>query len=189
MSAANRPYLMTVAEFLAWDAPDASDRWELIDGEPVAMAPARPRHGMIAAETGRVLGNHLAAHPRCRVVTDAGVKPDDYNFRIPDLAITCERLGLDALLLAEPILIIEILSPSNARDTRAAVVGYMTIPSVREILVLHSDEVGAELLRREMAGTWARATLAAGDAVSLMSIGFEAPLADFYRTARVGDSA
>ena len=36
MSAANqRPYLMTVAEFLDWPPPDGSDRWELVDGEAV----------------------------------------------------------------------------------------------------------------------------------------------------------
>jgi hypothetical protein len=32
MSAASQlPYLMTVAEFLDWETPDGSDRWELID--------------------------------------------------------------------------------------------------------------------------------------------------------------
>jgi hypothetical protein len=40
---ANQPYLMTVVEFLSWDAPDRSERWQLIDGEPVAMTPSRPR--------------------------------------------------------------------------------------------------------------------------------------------------
>jgi hypothetical protein len=31
---------MTVSEFLSWDSGDPSGRlWQLIDGEPVAMAP------------------------------------------------------------------------------------------------------------------------------------------------------
>ena len=29
------PPIMTVAEFLAWDAP-SGHRWQLVDGEPVA---------------------------------------------------------------------------------------------------------------------------------------------------------
>lgn len=42
MSVANQlPAAMTVAEFLNWNAQD-SDRWELIDGTPQAMAPASP---------------------------------------------------------------------------------------------------------------------------------------------------
>ena len=63
MSAANQlPHLMTVAEFLDWPTPDGSDRWELVDGVPVAMAPASDRHGTIHAEAVRLIGNHLAEH-------------------------------------------------------------------------------------------------------------------------------
>jgi len=40
------PYHMTVAEFLAWDAP-APLLWQLIDGEPQAMAPASRTHSAI----------------------------------------------------------------------------------------------------------------------------------------------
>ena len=37
---------MTLAEFLAWD--DGTDTaYELVGGAPRAMAPARPRHGLI----------------------------------------------------------------------------------------------------------------------------------------------
>jgi len=184
VSAANPlPHLMTADEFLTWKAPDGSDRWELIDGTPQAMAPSRPRHGMIAAETGRLLGNHLADHPRCDVVIEAGVTPDGYNVRIPDLSVTCETVGPDDLLLREPVLIVEILSPSNARDTWAAVVRYMTIASVQEILVLHSAEIKAELLRRAPDGPWPRLTLLSGGTVTLESIDFSAPLAAFYRTS------
>jgi Uma2 family endonuclease len=39
MSAGNQLPVMTVAEFLDWPTPDGSDRWELVDGVPVAMAP------------------------------------------------------------------------------------------------------------------------------------------------------
>ena len=39
-SALRPPKLMTVAEFIAWDAP-GEERWQLVDGEPVAMARCR----------------------------------------------------------------------------------------------------------------------------------------------------
>jgi len=186
MSAASKlPHLMTAAEFLIWQAPDRSDRWELIDGMPQAMSPSRPRHGSIAAETARLLGNHLADHPRCGVVTEAGVKPDGYNVRIPDLSVTCETIGPDDLLLLEPVLIVEILSPSNVRDTWAAVVRYMTIASVQEILVLHSAEIKAELLRRAPDGPWPRLTLLSGGTVELESIGFNVLLDSIYRRSGI----
>jgi Uma2 family endonuclease len=57
----------------------------------------------------------------------------------PDVVVVRPQTGADADpafgLLAEPIVVIEILSPSNANDTWGNVVLYTTIPSVREILV------------------------------------------------------
>lgn len=42
------PTRMTVDEFLVWDADDVTGRrWQLIDGEPVLMAPAADVHGSI----------------------------------------------------------------------------------------------------------------------------------------------
>ncbi len=61
-----------------------------------------------------------------------------------------------------------------------------TIPSVRGILVLRSNAIGADLLRRAPDGTWPERseTIEVGELV-LESIGFRAPLADFYRTSRL----
>ena len=50
---------------------------------------------------------------------------------------------------SDPVLLVEILSPSNRAETWTNVWAYTTIPSVREILVLHSLRIRAELLRRD----------------------------------------
>jgi hypothetical protein len=43
---------MTVDEFLSWDAGDESGRlWELVDGEPVAMAPGSQNHGALQGKS------------------------------------------------------------------------------------------------------------------------------------------
>jgi Uma2 family endonuclease len=190
MSAANQlPATMTVAEFLAWNPPDASDRWELIEGAPRAMAPASPRHGAIQGEVSRLIGNRLVdlPGPACRVVIEPGIQPKvrgDLNVRIPDLAVTCTAVDADDRLLREPLVVVEILSPSNRPDTWANVWSYTTIPSVWEILVVHTASIRADLLRREQDGSWPDNPLALtlGDDVSLESIDFTAPLTAFYRT-------
>jgi Uma2 family endonuclease len=189
MSAANElPAAMTVAEFLAWN-PQDSDRWALIDGTPRAMAPAAPRHGAIQAEVGRLIGNRLAeSRPACRVIIEPGIQPKvraDLNVRVPDLAVTCAARDPDDRLLREPLVVIEILSPSNKAETWANVWSYVTIPSVSEILVLHTADIRADLLRRDEDGMWPDnpLTLTAGDTVTLESIDFTAPIAAFYRTA------
>jgi Uma2 family endonuclease len=189
MSAANQlPAAMTAGEFLTWN-PQDGDRWELIDGTPQAMAPASPRHGAIQSEAVRLIGNSLAERlPTCRVITEPGIQPKvraNLNVRVPDLAVTCAEWDPDRRLLHNPVVVVEVLSPSNKADTWANVWSYVTIPSVLEILVLHTAEVRADLLRREAGGAWPDnpLPLTPGDVVTLESIGFTAPLAAFYRTA------
>ena len=56
------PTHMTVEAFLHWDSDDVTGRrWQLMDGEPVLMAPAAEAHARIQAELVRLLGNHLLA--------------------------------------------------------------------------------------------------------------------------------
>jgi Uma2 family endonuclease len=100
-----RPAFMTLAEFLAWDAP-GGPAWQLIDGVPEAMAPASGTHAVMQGEVGRLIGNHLAAHrPGCRVLTNPGVVPrvnSEDNFRIPDLGVTCAPVPRGVIEIAEP---------------------------------------------------------------------------------------
>jgi Uma2 family endonuclease len=187
VSAANQlPAAMTAVEFLAWNP---AERWELVDGTPRAMAPASPKHGAIQGEAARLIGNHLVERlPACRAVIEPGIQPRvraSHNVRVPDLAVTCAAWDAEAQVLPEPLLLIEILSPSNKADTWANVWSYVSIPSVWEILVLHTAEVKADLLRRDEDGTWPGnpAQLMLGDDVTLKSIGLSVPLTAFYRTA------
>jgi Uma2 family endonuclease len=184
MSAAlELPAPMSLAEFLVWDAPDGA-RWQLIDGQPHAMAPASPVHGTIQNEVGALLRNHLRAQgTQCRAVANPGVRIElrpDMNYRIPDLAVTCAPLIPGDPMLPDPVLLVEILSPSNPAETWMNVWAYTTIPSVREILVIRTDAAGAQLLRRKPDGTWPYAPdIVEGDVV-LDSIGFQMPLAAVY---------
>ncbi len=188
MTAITRPIAsrMTRDEFVLWDAPTPM-RWQLIDGEAVEMAPASRFHGAIQMELGRLIANYLAEQgTNGQVVAAAGVVPrvrSDYNFRIPDLAVTFEEAGA-ATFLDAPTVLVEILSPSNETDTRVNVWAYTTIPSVQEILLVRSSRMEAELLRRRDDGAWpADAVLLRADAsLTLQSIGFTTPLAALYRT-------
>ena len=53
---------MTVSEFLCW-AGEQPERYELLAGQPVAMAPERVRHGEVklAVATALAAGIHRAA--------------------------------------------------------------------------------------------------------------------------------
>jgi Uma2 family endonuclease len=180
---------MTVAEFLAWDAGDGRP-WQLVDGEPQAIAPANRTHGAVQGELYSLIRNHLAEKSSlCSVLANPGVVPRvqaEHNVRIPDLAVICLDYESEEPVISDPVLIAEILSPSNAAETWANVWAYSTIPSVREIVVPRTVSIGAELLRRRADGSWPRTpeAIEAGNLV-LESIGFQAPLTAPYRTTRL----
>jgi Uma2 family endonuclease len=185
---AKTPVRMTVNEFLKWDSDDGL-RYELVDGEPRAMAPASTLHGFLQNELGSLIRNHLRnTASGCEVVANPGIVPrllSEHNVRIPDLAVTCAPLAAGQATLSDPVLVVEILSPSNQAKTWTNVWAYTSIPSVREILVLRADRVAADLLRRSTSGEWPERPLAitAGELV-LESIGFRVTLAELY--ARTG---
>jgi Uma2 family endonuclease len=190
MEAAQRlPSVMTVNEFLAWDAPPGTP-WQLVDGEPGAMAPASRTHGRIQNKLGSLIDAHLTARGGpCTIITAPGIVPrvrSDSNFRIPDLAVTCTDYEREELSLAEPVLIIEILSPSNQAETWTNVWAYATIPSVQEILIVHSTSIRADLLRRDAAGVWPeQGRIIEDGTLELSSIGFRTKLAAVYQGTRL----
>jgi Uma2 family endonuclease len=180
---------MTVDEFLDW-ASGTPGKWQLVDGEPRAMAPAGATHGIIQAHFAYALTRHLIdGRSPCVVVTEPAVVPQiraHSNLRVPDLAVTCTPVEAGQLPVPEPVLLVEILSPSNRSETWINVWAYTTIPSVKEILVIDSVRVHAELLRRDAQGNWPERALVIEDGmVELESIAFRAPLAAIYRRTRL----
>jgi Uma2 family endonuclease len=177
---------MTVAEFRRW-ADRQPGRWELVAGQPRAMAPASATHGLIQAQAAYLILRHLdEAGSLCRAVTEAAVVPASFkrsNARVTDLAVTCEPPAEDGWDVTNPVFLLEVLSPSNEQDTRDNVWAYMTIPSVRQVLLLHSTAIRGEMFERRRDETWSEEAveLAADDTVRIEPIGFSCALREFYR--------
>jgi Uma2 family endonuclease len=185
MSAASKPARqMTVDEFLDWDSGDGR-MWQLVDGRPEAMAPALLPHGLLQAEVARLIGNHLrSVGSPCDVFVNPVVIPAAMaaiNMRVPDLVVSCSPVEAGQRAARDPVLIVEILSPSNKAETWANVQRFATIPSVREILVLHSEEIAADLMRRRPDGSRPdEPERIAGGELRLDSIGFAVRMAELY---------
>src|SRR3954447_11745561 len=110
---------MTLEDFLRWD--DGTDtRYELNSGFPVAMAPPAPTHGMIAARIVARLEEALRRRRPCRALVEAGILHPDCadTFFVADIAVTCEAYDPASHSVEEPLLLIEILSPSTERHDR-----------------------------------------------------------------------
>ena len=174
------PSAMTVDEFLAWD--DGTDtRYELVGGDVFAMTPPAPAHGMVVFNLAGEIRARLK--PPCKGVTEAGVRipeRDDVYFQA-DLVVSCSPIPGDSSHVPEPVLIIEVLSPSTAGHDRGTKVPcYRTVPSVEEIALLSSTAIRAELWHRTAEG-WEVTDLVGTDAVlRLGCVDVEVPLAIIY---------
>jgi Uma2 family endonuclease len=180
------PEPMTVTEFLAWPGDGSGHRFQLVDGELRAMSPASAAHGSIQTDLGYALRRHMIEQGRtCRVVTEPAIVTRvraNINLRVPDVGVSCIPPSPGEQALPDPIVLIEILSPGNASDTWDNVWSYTTIPSVREIVVVHSTRVFAELLRRDPEGNWPAQPdeIGPGGMLTLESIDFTCPLINVY---------
>jgi Uma2 family endonuclease len=175
---------MTVEQFLDMPADPYGRHWQLIDGVPVLMSPPSNTHGALQARLAELIGVHLDRHrPSCEVLITPGVQPRvraAHNLREPDLAVTCPFVP--GRLLEAPVMICEILSPSNASETREAVRACLTVPSLIEVLVVASETIGAELLVRGPDGTWPAEPqrFGSGETLRLPVLGFESAMDELY---------
>ena len=178
------PLRMTRDEFLAWEGDGIHKKHELVEGVVVAMAPASFAHGILQARLAGLLMAHLDAHrPGHAAATEAGLSPSvraELNVRVPDVLVTTGTPRAGQILAEEIVLVAEILSPSNRKNTRAALVQYRTIASVRDIVMLHSRTVQAEVSHRGPAGWPDEPTIVTSGIIRLDGIGFSCPIEAIY---------
>jgi len=173
---------MTIDEFLEWD--DGTDtRYELWGGVIVAMAPPMPMHGRLASRLIRRLGAALDGRAPCDVYTEAGIVRPDRNdtLYVADIVVSCEVLQPDERVLREPLLIVEVLSPSTGiSDTQIKLADYRSIPSVQEILLIDSQALFAEVHRRD-GERWVTEIVRGGDGtLTLDSVPVRLAMAQLY---------
>ncbi len=174
---------MTLEEFLRWD--DGTDtRYELLDGFPVAMAPPAEAHRILAVRLVTRIDAKLSGRRPCNAQIEPGVvRPDRADsYYIPDIAVTCQPNEPGRQAMVDPILIVEILSPSTERsDRRLKMPAYQAIESVREILLIDADSHHAELYRREN-NHWGIELVRGGEAtLFLTSVDLRISMSELYQ--------
>jgi Uma2 family endonuclease len=173
---------MTLEEFLRWD--DGTDaRYELIGGFPVAMAPPAEAHRILAVRLVSRIDAVLAGRRPCNAQIDPGVVCSDRadSYYVPDIAVTCEPNEPGRQAMVDPILIVEILSPSTERtDRRLKLPVYQTIASIREIMLIDADSHHAEIYRRENDRWGIRLVRGAEATLFLASVDLQISMSELY---------
>lgn len=125
----------TVEEFDRWHAAQP-ERWEFFAGTPVMMAPASNIHSIIKGNVYAALRAKLAGSP-CRAFVDGPEVKGTAFSAIPDVVVTCSPIDPRASVIHDPVLIVEVLSPSSERDDAGRKwQAYSLIPSLQHYLVI-----------------------------------------------------
>ena len=151
------PRRMNVAEFLDWTEARPDDRYELVDGEIVAVTRDTVRHNRAKASAWRALDDAVRrAGLSCVVLVDGvGVAVSDNTVRIPDVVLQCgAEPDPDAVLIESPLIVVEVVSRSSEHDdTDAKLVEYFSVASIHHYLIIFSEKRTVVHHQRNRRGT------------------------------------
>lgn len=163
---------MSADEFLAWEATQ-TERHEFVQGEVFAMTGGRDRNNTVSGNLYMALRQHLAGSG-CRVyASDLKLQVAAADaFFYPDLMVTCSAADLaDRLVKREPVLVVEVLSPSTeAFDRGDKFAHYRRLPSLREYLLVDVDRLRCDLYRKGADGLWVLHPAEAGESLHLAAV-------------------
>jgi Uma2 family endonuclease len=174
---------MDVDAFLTW-AEGRDGRWELRDGQPVLMSPERAAHALTKYAAQKTLeAAIIRAGLPCRMF------PDGMTVRIaartafePDALVVCPSPRLDVIEIPNPVVVVEVLSPSTAADDHGVKLdGYFSLASVAHYLILNPDRRVMIWHKRAQAGAIETRILRDG-VLRLDPPGLEAEVAAFFLT-------
>lgn len=173
-STVRKPHLLSPEAYLALEE-GAPEKNEYVDGEIYAMTGTTVRHNKIAGNLYLALRNHLDGRPCETFMADLKVHAAAANaFYYPDIVVRCQERPLagDTRVIADPTLIIEVLSPSTeAIDRREKLAAYRRIPSVQEYAIVAQDERSVEIYRRQGDIGWTYHAFTDDETVDFASVG------------------
>jgi Uma2 family endonuclease len=158
---------MNVDEFLAWTERQSDDRYELVDGEIVAMTRDTIGHNRTKGAAYVALRDAVrAAGLPCEVFIDGvAVAINENTVRIPDVIVQCGAESDSAALISDsPVIVVEVVSPSSERDDIGTkFMDYFSVASIHHYLILFSERRAVVHHRRNERGVIESRTVKDGD--------------------------
>lgn len=145
---------ISIEEYL--EGEETSDiKYEYIDGEVYAMAGTSDRHNIITGNLFANLWSHLR-DSNCRPFMESmKVRVAPEVFYYPDVLVSCEENPESPFYRDEPVLIVEVISPSTKQiDRREKLRAYQQMPSVIEYVIVEQEKISVEIHRRQPNGNW-----------------------------------
>lgn len=183
MVVARLPQGWTVEAYLEMEER-SEVRHEFIAGHVYALAGGTRAHSRIAGNTITALGGVLHGGP-CGVDTsDLKVRVDERHFLYPDASVGCDPLGPSEgrrMWTDRPAAIVEVLSPSTAEyDAGAKFEAYARLISLRDYVLISSDQQRVEVRSRLPDTEWQSRTFGPGELVELPGLGVRVAVDRLY---------
>ena len=118
---------------------DAPGRYELVEGEVLKMAAETALHVRLKGRVFRALASAIAdSRVPCEAFQDGmTVKIASKTAREPDASVHCGELSEDSLVLTNPVIVVEVVSPSSAKtDEYHKLADYFSVPSILHYLIV-----------------------------------------------------
>lgn len=183
MSQAQKIQRLSIGAYFAMER-DSAIRHEYLDGEIVAMGGASRTHNTLVFNLGAAIRPHLRGTP-CRMGgSDMKVFIEAANRAYyPDLVVSCSNPAdePDEYTETQPILIVEVLSPSTARvDRTEKRINYQRLDSLQDYVLIAQREPMTTVYHRQVDSDWTQTDYRADDVIELASINVELPLSTLY---------
>ena len=170
--------LMPLDEFLAWER-EQPERYEYTGGVATMMTGGSLDHSTIASNLWTALRDSLRGSP-CRAFRGDTKIIANSSIRYPDLSVTCTQVRGDEDTVLEPVLVIEVISPSTEREDRGRKkFDYFATASIRQYAIIEQDARRVDLYTRS-GDRWTDEIIEGDAVVRLSSIGVEISLDTLY---------
>jgi Uma2 family endonuclease len=181
---------ISISEYL--DGEEHSPvKHEYLGGTVHAMSGGSNRHNIISVNAVSLLFDQLRGKPCRPFNSDTKVRielPDHTRFYYPDAMVVCHPNPLADTFQQHPVVVMEVLSESTRRtDMGEKRDAYLTIPSLKALMLVECSEPVVTVYRRKAEGGFAVELHSGFDAVvPLPEIDASLTLAELYDSAGIG---
>jgi Uma2 family endonuclease len=174
------PERMSLSDFLAWEEAQPL-RHERVGGQVRAMTGGTLGHNRIGLNVYSALRARLAGSGCEAFALDVRVVTPGGDVMYPDVVVACGERRNTERQLADPVVLVEVLSPSTAeRDDSFKRWAYSTIPSLKHYVLIAQNRAEAEVSTAD-GETWRSVILRdAEQSLRLEALGLEIPLAEVF---------
>jgi Uma2 family endonuclease len=170
--------LMSVGEFLAWER-EQPEPHEFSDGIIKMMTGGSLDHSTIASNLWTAIRAQLRGGV-CRAFRGDAKVIANNSVRYPDLSVTCSSVRGNDDIVVEPVLVVEVVSPSTEREDRGRKkFDYFATPSIQQYAIIEQDARRIDLFTRD-GDRWTDEVVEGDAVLRLTVIGVEISLDAIY---------